>query len=324
MRFGVLVVLCCFVVSSSAFAQAPGLTVSATVVPPGASLAATVTGTPGHQFVLAGSSTNAGVTHAGIPVSLGADIALLGIGMLDASGRAVITITPPFVGTALDRYYLQAFTSPSASFMPFQATVRVVLLNGDLQLGLIGPPGPTGPPGPVGPPGSQGPPGERGSPGPQGPPGQQGPPGPTGPPGPPGPPGPTGQQIVDLPPQPKLLPPNAFTTVASGTIDTAANADIVVAYNLNYVNAGLVGTCRVASGVFLDGTPSRLSATDVPASVPPMPVTGGYTVTFLRPGAGSHTVTVQAFTNCSTISVGTTSVGPYTIGSSITVMVFKR
>jgi hypothetical protein len=71
-----------------AFAQLPQLSVSTTVVNSGASVTVTLTGTPGRHFVIAGSSTNAGLTHAGVPVNLGLDVALFALGVLDNFGSS--------------------------------------------------------------------------------------------------------------------------------------------------------------------------------------------------------------------------------------------
>ena len=51
----------------------PVLSVSATSVAPGATVTVTVTGTPGRYVALLGSSTKAGFSHAGVPLSLGPD-----------------------------------------------------------------------------------------------------------------------------------------------------------------------------------------------------------------------------------------------------------
>jgi trimeric autotransporter adhesin len=195
--------LCYLLLSIPAFAQTPHITASATVVDPGATVTITIHGTAGHQFALIGSTTGAGLSHAGVALAVGADFALIATGTLDGAGQAVAVVSPPFVGTVLDRYYLQAVTSTSPVFIPPDASNSLVLRNGDLVRGLTGPQGPPGPAGPTGPPGPagaagpigpQGPTGATGPQGIKGDTGEQGLQGPAGPAGPIGPTGPTGPQ----------------------------------------------------------------------------------------------------------------------------------
>src|SRR5688572_30017583 len=88
------------------------------VVTPGSSIAAIVAGPPGHHYAVIGSAVGSGVSFGGIPLSVGTDVIVLAQGVLDATGQAAPVITPPFQGTVLDRYYLQAATSPSPTFLP--------------------------------------------------------------------------------------------------------------------------------------------------------------------------------------------------------------
>jgi hypothetical protein len=182
-----------------AAAQAP-ITISATadVAAPGASVVVTVIGTPGQQFAVIGSATNAGMSYAGQALAVGTDVVILRQGVLDGTGKAVVPVTPPFRGTTLDRYYLQAVMSANPSFVPLQQSSGIVIRNLDLLQGLIdgqgppGPPGPQGPAGAAGAAGAQGPAGEKGLTGAQGPAGSQGPQGPEGQAGAQGPIGPQG------------------------------------------------------------------------------------------------------------------------------------
>ena len=138
-----------------AYAQAPTVQLSRVVVPAGSTTVVTVTGTPGENFAVLGSSRGAGLAYAGVNFAVGTDFVLLSLGTLDGSGRAVVAVTPPFLGTELDRYYIQVATSPNAvQFVPLQVAPGQVLLNGDLAplASLLG----AGPQGPVGPQGSQG------------------------------------------------------------------------------------------------------------------------------------------------------------------------
>jgi len=157
-----------------AAAQAPAIVPGTENVAPGASVAVTITGTPGQFFAIIGSSTNAGINFGGVALSVGADVALLAQGVLDGAGSAVVSITPPFRGTTLDRYYIQGATSPSNTFLPVAVTSGRVLRNLDLVSGLSGPVGPAGPVGPVGPAGPVGQTGATGATGIQGPAGTPG------------------------------------------------------------------------------------------------------------------------------------------------------
>jgi len=178
-----------FLSALSALAQ-PTLTVDRDVVTPGTPVVATIVGEPGEYFALIGSGVGAGATHAGISLAVGTNFALLAQGVLDGTGQAVVNVVPAFLLTTLDRYYIQAATSPSPDFSSLQVTPGRVLRNGDLVGSL---PGTIGAPGPPGPEGPQGPMGPLGPPGPQGPQGEIGPAG-VGPAGPPGPQGQTGQR----------------------------------------------------------------------------------------------------------------------------------
>lgn len=194
MRHVIISLLCCAVLSVSVSAQTPQITASTTVVDPGAAVTVTITGAPGRAFALLGSTIGAGLSHAGVALAVGPDVVIT-IGTLEANGVAIVTITPPFIGTVLDRYYLQAVTSTAPNFVPLQASGGLVLRNADLVRNLTGPQGPQGPAGPTGATGPQGPIGETGPPGPAGPTGAtgaQGTAGPAGPTGNTGPAGPTG------------------------------------------------------------------------------------------------------------------------------------
>jgi len=152
----------------------PTLTLSADVVAPGASVSATVVGTPGQHWALIGSAVNAGVAYAGVNLAVGPDFVILGTGVMPGTGQVVVAVTPPFVGTVFDRYYLQAASSPSAGFAPLAVSAGTVVRNRDLVSAQGGPAGPAGPVGPAGPAGPAGATGSAGPPGPPGPAGPQG------------------------------------------------------------------------------------------------------------------------------------------------------
>ncbi|MFN7979931.1 MAG: hypothetical protein U0P30_17500 [Vicinamibacterales bacterium] len=178
-----------------AFAQAPTVQLSKTVVTPGAATIVTVTGQPGESFAILGSSKGSGFAFGGVNFSVGADFVILALSTLDGTGKAVVSVTPPFSGTELDRYYLQVATSPSPAFQPLKVSTGQVLVNADLSaLAATVGQGPAGPQGPVGPAGAQGPAGPTGPTGATGAAGAVGPQGPAGPAGAIGPVGPQGPQ----------------------------------------------------------------------------------------------------------------------------------
>ncbi len=132
---------------ATAQAQAPSLRVSRVVVPAGQTTTATITGAPGAAYALVGSPKGAGLVFGGLNLAVGNDFVLISRGTLDASGAAIVTVTPPFLGSELDRYYIQAATSASAAFQPLEVTAGVVLANGDLSALGTGAQGPAGPQG---------------------------------------------------------------------------------------------------------------------------------------------------------------------------------
>ena len=74
-----------------------------------------------------------------------------------------MNVVPPFMTTSLDRYYLQAATSPNADYLPPQVSPGRLILNADIAgNGPAGPAGSEGPQGPAGPAGPEGPAGPAG------------------------------------------------------------------------------------------------------------------------------------------------------------------
>jgi Phage Tail Collar Domain/Collagen triple helix repeat (20 copies) len=153
------------------------MTASLDVAAPGVPVSVTIVGPPGHYYALLGSSVGAGLTHAGVNLSIGVDFVLLAGAQLDGTGQVIVSVIPPFQFTALDRYYLQAATSPTIAFAPMALSPGRIVRNADLVDGLTGPQGPAGPAGPVGPVGPMGPIGLTGATGAVGPMGPAGPPG---------------------------------------------------------------------------------------------------------------------------------------------------
>jgi hypothetical protein len=220
--------------SFEAQGSGPQLSLAQDIVTPGVPVAATITGAPGRLYALVGSSTGAGLTHAGVALSLGPDYAILAMGTLDGTGQAVVAVTPPFLFTTLDRYYVQAVTSTSPAFIPLEVSPGRILRNAHVLLpASAGPTGPTGPVGPTGPAGATGPPGPTGPTGPTGV-GLTGATGATGPPGPPGPPGATGPIG---PPGPMGGGRVPFTI---STIDDTANVGMFTAITIGADGLGLI------------------------------------------------------------------------------------
>lgn len=147
MRYVGLVCTLFLLFDGSPAAAQTQIQLSTSVVSPGQSVGVTVTGTSNHVYVVIGSSVNGGFTYAGVPLGVGQDVVILAAGSLGSSGTTVVSVTPPFNGTILDRYYLQAVTSPSPNYAPPLPSPSAVVRNADLVAGLNGPPGPQGPPG---------------------------------------------------------------------------------------------------------------------------------------------------------------------------------
>ena len=102
-----------------AAAQAPTLSVSQSNVVPGASVTLTVAGPAGERYTIIASVVGAGGTYAGQALAVGADYVVVAHGVLDGSGLAVVPFTPPFLGSVLDRAYIQAATSASPTSCPW-------------------------------------------------------------------------------------------------------------------------------------------------------------------------------------------------------------
>lgn len=117
--------------ATAASAQTPTLSVSSGVATPGSSVTATITGGAGLNYALLGSTVGAGLSYGGVNLAVGPDFGVLAVGVLDGSGRATVAVTPPFLGTTHDRYYLQAATSVSPAFVPPVVSASVVLRNAD-------------------------------------------------------------------------------------------------------------------------------------------------------------------------------------------------
>src|SRR5688572_6735803 len=157
--------------AATATAQ-PQVVVSTTVAAPGEQVAVAITGDPGAYYALLGSPVNNGGNFTAERLRLGREVVMLSTGIIGGDGQVAVSIKPPFVGTVLDRYYIQVVASFSPQFNTLEASETVVIRNRDLVEGLEGPPGPQGPAGPTGlqgPAGPQGPAGIQGLTGPRGP-----------------------------------------------------------------------------------------------------------------------------------------------------------
>lgn len=166
--------------ASVAAAQTPTLTSSQQAVVPGSSVTLTISGPPGEHFAVIGSLVGAGASFGGSALAVGTDYQVVAQGVLDGSGQGTAPFTAPFLGSVIDRVYLQAATSVSPEYSPLALSPGLVLRNNDLVSGLGGPAGAVGPTGPIGP---AGPMGMMGVAGPMGAMGPMGPVGPMGPAG---------------------------------------------------------------------------------------------------------------------------------------------
>ena len=64
------------------------MTLSKTVVVPGTATIVTVTGAPGENFAILGSSKGSGFTYAGVPILVGADFVLLSLSAVSTAAVA--------------------------------------------------------------------------------------------------------------------------------------------------------------------------------------------------------------------------------------------
>ena len=166
--FVVFTFLTSCLVAVSAAAQ-PQVALSSTVVAPGESVAVTITGAPGVNYALLGSTVDTGQSFAQNGLKTIKEAIVLATGTLDGTGAATLNVKPPFLGTVLDRFYFQAATSFSSKFDNLESSAAVIVRNGDLVKDLNGPIGPQGPAGPTGPAGPPGPAGLQGQTGLRGP-----------------------------------------------------------------------------------------------------------------------------------------------------------
>jgi len=95
--------------SAGLAAAQPSMSLSTLSVAPGASVTVTVNGAAGAQYAVIGSAVGSGFTYAGVNLSVGTDVAVLGIGTIPGSGSATAVVTPQFA--AREQYFLQAVVS---------------------------------------------------------------------------------------------------------------------------------------------------------------------------------------------------------------------
>lgn len=126
--------MCAGLLVSVSMAQAQSISVPAITVVPGASVNVTVSGTAGESFGLVGSTTNSGLVYNNQNFAVGTDFVILGVGVLDGTGKATLAVTPPF--PARDRYYLQALTS-SSNFASFALSPGQTLISSEVSRVLL-------------------------------------------------------------------------------------------------------------------------------------------------------------------------------------------
>jgi hypothetical protein len=113
--------------------QAQTTTVPSYIVNAGATVNVTVTGAPGQHYAVIGSTMGSGFSYEGVPLQVGGDVIILANGVLNATGQAVVAVTPfpvpPF--PARDRYYVQGVLGTSPNFVPPSPLNGVTLVNAD-------------------------------------------------------------------------------------------------------------------------------------------------------------------------------------------------
>lgn len=119
-------------------AQAQTATPANYIVGAGGTVNVTLSGTAGAQYAVIGSLTNSGFAYAGVNLSVGTDVQILAVGVLDGAGQAVVPVSPPF--PAQDRFYGQAvFTQNGfASIVPSSGFVLVNNQVGSLFMPIGG------------------------------------------------------------------------------------------------------------------------------------------------------------------------------------------
>lgn len=120
--FGATLVL---LTATSALAQ-PTVTASPLNPNPGQTVTATVRGQAGEGFAVIGSTTWSGFSYAGVELSVGPDVVILGTGVLNGAGEGSVSFTPPF--PARDRYYVQGVTTTN-NFVTINPSGRLTLVN---------------------------------------------------------------------------------------------------------------------------------------------------------------------------------------------------
>lgn len=191
-------------------------------------------------------------------------------------------------------------------------------------IGLKGDPGATGPKGDAGAAGATGPKGDTGPAGPQGaqgPQGLQGPTGPQGPQGATGASGAAGQSAKTVGPGSHVTIPGAWVDLISTTATvTAAQADVVVGYNITLQNLSTSG-CHGLLRAVISGTPMTQTVVHVAAQ---STNSGGQLVSRTL-GPGSHLVTIQGYNSgCSNLTATWTTWVGGQWGSTLTAMVLNR
>lgn len=128
----VVVALVLFALSAGLAAAQPVISASSSVAGPGETITITITGTAGHNFALVGSIVGSGMSYGGVALAVGTDVSIIATGIIGGSGNVSLGFTPPFQGSTLDRFYLQAVTSTSPTFVPTAASASLVIRNRDL------------------------------------------------------------------------------------------------------------------------------------------------------------------------------------------------
>ena len=116
---------------AAAAAAQPTISSSSTLVTPGETVTITVNGPAGEHYAVIASAVGAGFSYGGVALAVGPDVQIISTGVIGGTGSVAVGFTPPFLGTALDRYYVQAVTATNASFVPPVPSAGLILRNAE-------------------------------------------------------------------------------------------------------------------------------------------------------------------------------------------------
>jgi hypothetical protein len=139
LRGTMMFILACFLTAGTVSGQPAALSVNNAWVAPGEAVRITVTAAPNSGFAIVASTSGTGGAIAGVPLDVGGDYVVIASGALDASGRAVLSYTPPFSADGPARLYLQAGSSRSTTRFELSLSSGLVLTNRVAQERMVTP-----------------------------------------------------------------------------------------------------------------------------------------------------------------------------------------